>query len=64
MKNKIIYSLSIEDLQNVANQEIERELTRQEIEKLEKSIAEKIPWYDVIAGAIEETIVNKKEMVN
>lgn len=61
MKNKIVYSLSTDDLQNVAQQEIERELTQKEIVKLEESIAEKISWYDVIAYAIDEMIVNNKQ---
>jgi hypothetical protein len=36
-KNDIIYSLNIEDIQTVAVQEIDRELTEDEIEKIKDS---------------------------
>ena len=51
---KIIYSLNIEDIQTVAEQEIERELTIEEINQIEDSIAANINWYDAIAGAIHQ----------
>jgi hypothetical protein len=53
-KNKIIYQLTIDDIQEVAIQELNRELTKKEIKVLIDPIAEKIPWYDVIADAINE----------
>jgi len=54
--NKIIYSLNIEDIQTVALEEIERNLSQEEIEKIIESIAEKINWYDAIANSINEKI--------
>ncbi|MDD5360691.1 MAG: hypothetical protein PHN88_01055 [Ignavibacteria bacterium] len=42
MKNKLIYSLTIEDIQAVASQEINRHLQPEEIGKLIKYIAERI----------------------
>lgn len=59
-KNEIIYQLTIEDIQEVAIQELDRELTKKEIKRLIDPIAEKIPWYDAIADAIDETIVKDK----
>lgn len=60
MKNsKIIYSLTIEDIQTVALQEIERNLSSEEIEKIKDSIEEKINWYDAIADSINENIKSK-----
>lgn len=53
-KSRIIYQLTIEDIQEVAIQELDRELTKEEIERLIDPIAEKIPWYDAIADAINE----------
>jgi hypothetical protein len=53
---KIIYQLTIEDIQHVALQELDRELTKEEIKKLTDPIAEKIPWYDAIADSINELI--------
>ena len=55
-KEEIIYSLNITDIQTVAEQEIERELTNNEIEKIKDSIAENIDWYGAIADSISEKI--------
>jgi len=55
-KGKIIYSLNIEDIQTVALQEIERNLSSEEIEKIIYSIADKINWFDAIANSINEKI--------
>jgi hypothetical protein len=57
---KIIYQLTVEDVQDVADQELERELTSEEIELIRDRIAEKIPSYDAIANAIDEMIVRDK----
>ncbi len=51
--NKIIYQLTVEDIQNVANQEFGRSLSDVEIESIIEPIAEKISWYDAICNAIE-----------
>lgn len=56
MRSKVIYSLNEEDIQTVALQEIDRNLSSQEIEELKNFIAEKINWYDAIADAINERI--------
>lgn len=58
---KFIYQLTIDDVQSVANQEIERELTKDEIEIIQDSIAEKIDWYGAIADAINEKIIKQEE---
>jgi hypothetical protein len=50
----IVYYLSIEDLQAVANQEIDRDLTQCEIEKIKDIFPEKIAWYNAIADSIPE----------
>jgi hypothetical protein len=54
--SKIIYSLNEEDIQTVALQEIERNLTPEEIEKIKGSIADKINWFDAIANSINEKL--------
>lgn len=53
-RKEIIYSLCIEDMQTVAEQEIERELTIKEIHQIKDSITVKINWYDAIADAIHQ----------
>lgn len=54
--DKIIYSLTIADIQNVANQKLERNLSPDEIQKVVEVIAEKINWYDAIEDSITEKI--------
>ncbi|MCI0693889.1 hypothetical protein L0337_18025 [candidate division KSB1 bacterium] len=55
-KDDIIYSLSIEDIQTVALEEIGRELTAKEIEKIKDLIAKNINWYDAILDSINAKI--------
>ena len=57
-RSAIFYSLNVVDIQTVATGEIGKELTDGEINKLIKSdsIADRIPWYDAIAAAINELI--------
>lgn len=57
---KIIYQLTVEDIQIVAEKEIGRNLSSEEIELLRDGIAEKISWYDVLAESIGEMIVEPK----
>ncbi len=54
--SNIIYQLTIEDIQNVAEDEIDRELNAQEIESIIDFISENIPWHDAISNAIAEKI--------
>ena len=54
--DQIIYKLVVEDVQTVAEEEIKRNLTDDEINSIIDLIAEKIPWYDAIASAIRQEI--------
>jgi hypothetical protein len=54
--DKIIYQLTVEDLQNVANDELDRDLTEEEIRLLEDKIGDDIDWYGIISNAIIQHI--------
>jgi hypothetical protein len=56
MKDKIIYQLSVEDIQNVAEENFGRKLTSKEIKKVLDPIADRITWYDAIYNAIKDTL--------
>lgn len=58
MKNRqqIFYSLNLEDIQEVAVNELDRELTDEEIKRIIGLIEEKINWYDAILNSITEEI--------
>lgn len=48
-KDKIIYSINIEDVQNVAEEEISRKLNDSELKLIEEKIGDNIDWYGAIA---------------
>jgi len=52
MEEKIIYQLTIEDLQNVANEILNRKLTEEEISFVADKLGDCINWYDAIQDAI------------
>jgi hypothetical protein len=60
MDNRIFYSLNIDDIQTVAIQEINRRLSKSEIDNIKEFITEKINWYDAIANTISEKQIKTK----
>ena len=52
----MIYSLNIEDIQEVAQQVLERELTEKEISLVKESVGEHINWFDAIEFAINRHV--------
>ena len=57
MKIKVIYQKTIEDIQTVAVEEIGRELTDDEVQAIEDTVAANINWYDAVADAISGKIL-------
>ena len=55
-QERIIYSLNIEDVQTVASEMLDRPLSINEIAQIEDAVAERIDWFEAIAGAISERI--------
>ena len=53
---KIIYSITINDIQDVAEEVIERRLNKVEIGLVENSIGEYIDWFQAIEHAIQKHI--------
>lgn len=53
---KIIYSINIEDVQNIAEQEFGRKLTKKELKFVENKLENYIDWYEAINLAIADTI--------
>jgi hypothetical protein len=51
-EDKIVYQLTVEDLQNVAIESIDRELTNQEIKQVEEKLGDFIDWFGAISGTI------------
>lgn len=55
-KDRIVYSINVEDLQNVAEQELERGLTDEEIKIVEERLGDYIDWYGAIALTLDDVI--------
>ena len=53
---RIVYSLNVEDIQNVAQEVLDRKLKKKEISLVEDSIGNYINWFDVIEFAIHKHI--------
>jgi len=60
-RDRIVYSLNVEDLQNVAEQELDRELTDEEIKIVEDRLGDYIDWYETIAMVLAELKELKKQ---
>jgi hypothetical protein len=50
--SKIVYSINVNDLQNVSERVLERRLTNEEIAMLERSLGDFIDWFHAIENAI------------
>ena len=57
--SKIIYSINIEDVQNVAEEELERKLTKKELKIIEDKLGDYIDWYEAIDIAIQNEILHR-----
>ena len=58
-KDRVIYSISVDDIQEVSDQILDRELTPDEVKLVEDRVGDYISWFDAIELAINELIVNK-----
>lgn len=53
---KIIYSINIEDVQNVSQRVFGKILNEKEMEIIENKIGDYIPWFEFIESAIEDQL--------
>lgn len=60
-KSEVFYELSTDDIQEVADQELDRQLSPEEIEYVEKHVGDYIPWFDAISLTINEMLYRRKE---
>ncbi|RJP56623.1 MAG: hypothetical protein C4543_11070 [Ignavibacteriales bacterium] len=56
MNGKIIYQLTTEDVQNVANAELERDLTSDELKIVADKIGDYIDWYEIIDSILNSEL--------
>lgn len=60
MKNneRVVYSINVEDLQTVAEEELGRKLTPTEIGLVENKLGDFVDWYEAVVSAIEASVQN------
>ncbi|MFZ3090080.1 MAG: hypothetical protein WA240_05575 [Nitrospirota bacterium] len=56
--SKIIYSINIEDVQNVAEEELGRKLAEKELKIIEDKIGDYIDWYGAIDMAMQNEVLH------
>lgn len=61
-KERIVYSINVEDLQMVADQELDRKLTEKEIKFVEDRLGDHVDWYGAITSAINDLSKSRKRI--
>ena len=60
MKNdsndRIVYSINVGDIQEVAKQVLERDLTKKEVILVEESVGDYIDWFQAIENALRKHV--------
>lgn len=56
MNEEIVYSMNINDIQDVANQVLGRSLMKKEITLVKESIGDYVDWFSAIESAIMKHI--------
>jgi len=57
--DRIVYSINVTDIQEVANKVLERDLTKEEIILVEDSVADYIDWFQAIENSIRKHITER-----
>ena len=58
--SKIIYSINIEDVQNVAVEYLGRQVSKRDLKIIEEKLGDYIDWYQAIILAIDDAVTIKK----
>lgn len=55
-KTDILYSINVQDVQDVAYREYSRQLNQEEVESVARKLGEYVDWYEAVNTAVAETI--------
>jgi hypothetical protein len=58
---KVIYEISEEDIQNVAEEMFEKKLRKTDLKKVSDKLGDFINWYDAIENTINYLNIDKKK---
>ena len=56
----ILYSINVQDVQDVAQREFDRKLNDKEMESVAAKLGEYIDWYEAVNSAVAQTIRKSK----
>lgn len=59
-EDKIIYSICIADVQQVAKEQYGRKLKKEELKIVEEEIGDYFGWYDSIESCLQNKVFTKK----
>ncbi|HYA94483.1 MAG TPA: hypothetical protein VEK32_23595 [Thermodesulfobacteriota bacterium] len=59
-KKDILYSINVQDVQDVAQREFDRKLNEKEMESVAAKLGEYIDWYEAVNTAVAQTIQERK----
>jgi hypothetical protein len=59
-RTDILYSINVQDVQDVAQREFDRELNDKEMESVAAKLGEYIDWYEAVISAVTQTIQKGK----
>lgn len=57
---KILYSINVKDVQDVAESEFDRKLNDEEMESIARKLGDYIDWYEAVNNSIAETLRKRK----
>ncbi len=55
-RTDILYSINVQDVQDVAQREFDRELNDKEIESVAAKLGEYIDWFEAVNTAVAQTV--------
>ncbi|MCG2709157.1 MAG: hypothetical protein L6246_02395 [Thermodesulfovibrionales bacterium] len=58
--SKVIYSLNIEDVQNVAEEELGRRASKKELKIIEDKVGDYIDWHEAISLSLNDAVSSQK----
>lgn len=55
-EERIVYSINVEDIQKVAEEVLDRKLTKKEVGLVEDSVGDYLDWFQAIENAINRHV--------
>lgn len=59
---RIIYSISVEDVQNAAEEYLGRQVSKKEMKIIEDKLGDYIDWHEAIVLAIDDAVHSKEKL--